>query len=183
MIPRRGIFILILLLLLLWGWEFYRVRYGGKALETESPTKSRGTLVFLGEGFPEKGIHQFYDDPTPKSVIQMTLSDVSFFALEASFLKVPLSSGEGLEILIRNGQPVEIKRFWIPSEQRIALFISLHPDHMSRRDWEALPGIGPRLAEKIEENRQKNGDFGCLESLKRIKGIGGKRIQELKKYF
>jgi competence protein ComEA len=183
MIPRRGVFILIFLLLLIGIWEFYRARNSGEALEMESPLPSRGTLVFLGEGFPEKGIHQFYDDPTPQSVIHMTLPGIASIAVDSTLLNSSLRSGEGLELFSENGQIVEIKRFWIPSEQRMALFIPLHPDRMSRRDWEALPGIGPGLAERIEKNRQKNGDFGCLESLERIKGIGEKRIQKLKKYF
>nr|WP_283775430.1 helix-hairpin-helix domain-containing protein [Desulfuromonas sp. CSMB_57] len=54
---------------------------------------------------------------------------------------------------------------------------------MTLRDWEALPGIGPKLAERIEEDRQKNGDFGVWSEVQRVKGIGPRRIEALEKYF
>jgi competence protein ComEA len=47
---------------------------------------------------------------------------------------------------------------------------------MSRSDWVALPGIGKKLAENIHIDRQKNGDFGSLDALKRVKGVGPGRI-------
>ncbi len=180
---QKGTLVLVLILLLVGCWEFCRVRCSGSALEMQSPLQTRGTVVFLGNGFPEQGIHQFYDDPTPQSVIHMTLCGVALNNKKGAGLDAPLESGEGLDLLLENGQLLEVKRFWIPSEKRMALFIPLHPDHMSRGDWEALPGIGPKLAERIEANRQINGDFGCLENLERVKGVGEKRIQQLKKYF
>ena len=179
----RGILFLALFLLLIGGGEYIRIHSGGKALEMESPSLARGTLVFLGEGFPEKGIHHFYDDPTPQSVIQMTLPEVLGKLGKNSSMNIPLHSGEGLELLLENDKLIEIKRFWTPSETRMALFIPLHPDRMSVRDWEALPGIGPKLAVRIEKNRQINGDFGCLENLKRVKGIGDGLLQRLQIIF
>jgi competence protein ComEA len=65
----------------------------------------------------------------------------------------------------------------------MAIGVKLHPDHMTREDWEALPGIGSRLAEKIEENRQKNGDFGALDDLKRVRGVGSKSIERWRCFF
>ncbi|MCP3177174.1 helix-hairpin-helix domain-containing protein [Desulfuromonas sp. KJ2020] len=54
---------------------------------------------------------------------------------------------------------------------------------MSLADWTVLPGVGPKLAERIEKDRQKNGDFGSLEALQRVKGIGPKRINSWKFFF
>jgi competence protein ComEA len=50
-------------------------------------------------------------------------------------------------------------------------------------DWQALPGIGPKLAERIEVDRQKNGEFASLEDLKRVSGIGKKRIEAWRIFF
>lgn len=69
------------------------------------------------------------------------------------------------------------------ARKRVALGIALHPDRMSRADWESLPGIGPKLALAIELDRQENGDFGHLEALERVRGIGPKRIEAWRKFF
>ena len=179
----RGILILVFLLLLLGGREFLRVHYSCKAQEIGLSPLARGILVYLGEGFPEQGMHHFSDDSTPRSVIQMTLPIIPLNLDKSPAMTSPLQSGEGLKFLSENGKPFEIKRFWIPSETRMAFFIPLHPDRMDLQDWQALPGIGPRLALRIEKNRQKNGDFNCLENLARVKGLGKKHIQRLKTYF
>ncbi len=67
--------------------------------------------------------------------------------------------------------------------KRIALSIPLHPDRMDLDDWSALPGIGAKLAARIETDRQKNGEFGTFENLARVKGIGQKSLSRWQKYF
>jgi len=45
---------------------------------------------------------------------------------------------------------------------------------------ETLPGVGPKLAVRIIEHRQKNGAFKKVEELMNIKGIGEKAFLKLK---
>jgi competence protein ComEA len=45
-------------------------------------------------------------------------------------------------------------------------------DVASAADIETLPWIGPTLAERIVNNRDRCGPFGSLEALKRVAGIG-----------
>lgn len=182
--PPRGTFLLVALLSLglavVYGRELSHDREEPPAFFVE---KREGIAVLLGKGFPAPGVHQFSDGTSPWDVIKMTGLDVSTSCPESSLSVRPLLNGEALDVVEKSKQDYEIKRYYMPATQRMVLGIPLHPDRMSGEDWEALAGIGPRLAQAIEEDRQRNGDFGSLAGLQRVKGIGPKRLNAWKDFF
>ena len=48
---------------------------------------------------------------------------------------------------------------------------------------EDLPGIGPALAARIVEHRQKNGAIKSLEDVMAVKGIGEKNFSKIQSYL
>jgi len=50
----------------------------------------------------------------------------------------------------------------------------------TEQDFDALPGIGPRLAERITEYRQSAGAFHSLDELRAVKGIGKKKFERIR---
>lgn len=50
----------------------------------------------------------------------------------------------------------------------------------SRSDLEALPGIGPVLAERIVAYRTQQGPFSSIEELEEIEGISTRTVEELR---
>jgi competence protein ComEA len=50
----------------------------------------------------------------------------------------------------------------------------------AEQDFDALPGIGPRLAERIMEYRQSVGAFHSLDELRAVKGIGKKKFERIR---
>jgi comEA protein len=47
---------------------------------------------------------------------------------------------------------------------------------------EALPGIGPSLAQKIISERDKRGEFRSIDDLMKIRGIGRKFVARLRPF-
>ena len=45
---------------------------------------------------------------------------------------------------------------------------------------ETLPGIGPATAAKIVDDRTRNGRFGSIDELRRVSGIGEKKVEAIR---
>ena len=50
----------------------------------------------------------------------------------------------------------------------------------SREELESLPGIGPKLAERIVSYREENGPFTTAEELCEVSGIGEKLLEKIR---
>jgi competence protein ComEA len=135
-----------------------------------------------GAGFAT-GVYQFYDGSTLSDVMKLTGPLPADLLTTVPVLPRLLQKGESLEI-VKKDQRIEILRQgWMRASHRVAMAIPLHPDRMSRTDWTVLPGVGDALAERIEINRQNNGDFKVFDALIRVKGIGEKRIESWRAFF
>lgn len=183
MTPVRGQLLLIGVLLVISAMTTSRTFF----LSEESPafllTEAGKVTVELADGFPDQGIHQFIDGATRLDVINLTAMEISS---EIDWLggdNIPLRSGERLALSEKTTISKEVRVSWMTAAKRVALGIPLHPDRMNQEDWTVLPGIGASMAEKIEKNRQKYGEFGSFENLKRVPGIGAKRLSSWNQYF
>ena len=47
-------------------------------------------------------------------------------------------------------------------------------------DLEALPGIGPKLAQRVIEHRDERGPFRTVDDLRQVRGIGRKKFDRLR---
>ena len=57
------------------------------------------------------------------------------------------------------------------------------PLDLNRAGWEELedlPGVGPELAGRILEYRQKKGSFKSIQELLKVAGIGPKKLAQIK---
>lgn len=50
----------------------------------------------------------------------------------------------------------------------------------TQTELETLSGIGPSMALKIIEHRNKNGDFSSIEDIKNVQGIGEAKFESIK---
>ena len=179
-----GTFLLVAILLSIL---LFRVSRATFPVRDEFPAfyvhKPGYVTIYLGRGFFNYGYRQFIAGVSPVDVIRM-----AGFVLPVELEKIlmeqgALRSGEAIEIVLVDAEVTDVRRFYVHAGQRITLGIPLHPDTMNASDWQALPGIGPRLAERIIFYRQKNGEFGSLEALVRVKGIGKATVKRLSDFF
>lgn len=183
MISLRGVAPLVALLLGFYCVAIGRQAFSGKFLSAVSFSSGDACYVELGPGFRHPGMHQISDGRLLETVISLTDLDCVRMDAAEVFSSLHPKSGMYLRAHCKDLNNMEIFSSWMSAAKRIALGIPLHPDRMNLSDWEALPGVGPRLAERIEADRQKNGDFGELAALRRVSGIGPKRINDWQGYF
>lgn len=58
--------------------------------------------------------------------------------------------------------------------------LTVHVNRATAEELVSLPGIGPKLARRIVEERNRGGRFVTLSDLSRIKGITPKILERLK---
>ena len=56
-------------------------------------------------------------------------------------------------------------------------------NHSSREELEKLPGIGPALAARIVEQRERYGPFRRAEHLMMVRGISERRFRQLRPFI
>jgi len=147
------------------------------------PSKSNYVHFELSGPGLSPGVYQLNDGLSVLDVIKMTAFHSGHLSPSAENYFKPAINGARYGIAKKDQKIEIVQRGWMSAGKRIALGIALHPDRMSRSDWAALPGIGKTLAEKIHIDRQKNGDFGSLDALKRVKGVGPGRITNWRTFF
>ncbi len=72
-------------------------------------------------------------------------------------------------------------------EERNDLFSSsfslININTADREELVGIPGIGRKIAGEIIRRRTNNGNFSCLEQLKKVKGISNKKLEEIKEHI
>ena len=65
----------------------------------------------------------------------------------------------------------------------LARGVSLNINEASAEELVLLPGLGPALATRITEYRQRHGAFSSLEGLVQIRGIGEAKLARLRQFL
>lgn len=69
------------------------------------------------------------------------------------------------------------------TDAALALGLRLDLNAASADALETLPGVGPRKAAQIAEDRARRGPFASVDELDRVKGIGPATVEQLRPYL
>lgn len=142
-------------------------------------------MVQISGEVAHPGIYEISDKKMTNSVIQMSMPLCAGWTETAGVqLTTRIHTGEELYFTCKppdNSPSIQIAP--MKSSHRLTLGIPLELNLMNESDFELLPGIGPALAQRIIQYRQINGDFGSIDELLLVEGIGEKTLKKLSHYF
>lgn len=102
--------------------------------------------------------------------------------LERLNLARRLQDGEQVRVPRRSTpQPPALAGTATPAASPEALKININT--ATAQELEALPGIGPTLAQRIVAYREANGPFTSIEQLLEVKGIGPVLLEKIRPYI
>lgn len=147
-----------------------------------SPLQLTQILLIDSSGHLD-GIHQINDAEGLIDVINLAGLRLSSDLRHKLLDRERFDGGESIVFRVDSGVIDAIEFGWMPAALRMTLAIPLCVNRMTLADWDDLPGVGPSLAQRIDRNRQLNGEFTSFIELKRVKGVGKQRIKKWNPFF
>ncbi len=170
----------------------YSVRESGESRSDNLSDDEPGTdvcVVDVSGAIEEPGVYELGEGSRVKDAVNVagglsSLADEDWVAKNLN-LAAPVSDGQKIYIP-EKGEAAEVASVGsqsgdIRGTEALTVGSSgkINLNQASKDDLETLPGIGPALAGRIIEYREKT-PFESVEELTAVKGIGGKTLQDLR---
>jgi competence protein ComEA len=168
---QLGVILLLgAVLLLLWAWR------ANFFLAPSPPPPRDLTLVFVEVSGPgaHPGVYAFEHAPTLAEVWQKGGG-----AGTAPDTPDQITSGSRVEIA-EDGHH-QLSR--MHGAELLTLGLAIDLNRATATDLDALPGLGPALAQRIMDYRQQHGPFKTIDDLIQVSGIGPKLLEKIKPHL
>ena len=147
----------------------------------EKPT---GTVTARIAGdLPHPGVYAVTPPCTVADLIRLSAPGQEPGSADDRLLTRPVADGDVVTVTPGQGMNRFLALGRMPAAERMILGIPLDPASMTAADWEALPGIGPALTERITRYGGERGGIRTLDELRGVSGLGERTIEKLRPLF
>jgi competence ComEA-like helix-hairpin-helix protein len=135
--------------------------------------------VYLSDPEHGAGFHSFEPGQLLVQLVDRRLPQLSD-QLSDGCEQIVLAPGTRIDLQIGGGAEERICSVLPVSERcRYLLGMPLNVNRAGAEELVLLPGIGPRLAERIIETRRSAGGFSSPDDILQVRGIGEKVLQKM----
>ncbi len=127
----------------------------------------------------KEALFQEKDHDMPERIIVLALS-VIFFVLSVLLYGKASRPMKAITV-VKSDMAAKLSLSEIEADLREASKVPVNT--ATAEELTALPGIGPVMASRIAEHREKNGRFYSVESLLDVKGIGPAKLEKIKEHI
>jgi competence protein ComEA len=166
-----------------------------EAAPTEStaptePTPSAEVVVHVSGAVKRAGVYRLAPDSRVADAIEQAGGATEHADLDALNLAEPLQDGQKIHVprkgevsppTVASVAPSRTPRS-APQAAAAATQFPINLNTATAEQLEAIPGIGPVLAQRIIEYRQTHGRFQSVDELLEVHGIGAKRLESMRPY-
>jgi competence protein ComEA len=150
----------------------------GTPVVLEPPPTPGPIRVHVAGAVANPGVYELPDGSITRQAIEKAGGALDNAAMDRINLASTLSDGEQITVPIQvdASDPTSIAR----PETNASAHDLLDINTATAPELERLPGIGPSLAQKIVEYREKYGPFGKVEDITHVSGIGSAKFDQIR---
>jgi competence protein ComEA len=156
----------------------------------EQPPPSE-VVVHVSGAVKQAGVYRLAPDSRVADAIEQAGGATEHADLDALNLAEPLQDGQKIHVprkgetsatAVINAPPTRAPRSAPQATAVAATQFPINLNTATAEQLEAIPGIGPVLAQRIIEYRQTRGRFQSVDELLEVRGIGSKRLESMRPY-
>lgn len=151
------------------------------SMPTKSDAKTEPTateaIVYVSGEVVRPGVYHL----TPEARAEKAIAAAGGFLPEADAASINLASKvqDGMQIHVPNKQE-NASGTGAASGNGTHKGDKIHINRADEKTLDELPGIGPAMAKRIVDYRNTHGPFQAIEDLKKVRGIGEAKFEQMK---
>jgi competence protein ComEA len=159
---------------------------GASPTATETTPEER--VVHVAGAVKKSGVYRLGANSRVADAIEQAGGATVNADLDALNLAEPLTDGQKIYVPRKGEVPAPLTVSSAraskasPPEKTATVQFPINLNTATAEQLEAIPGIGPTLAQRIVEYRQTHGKFQSVDDLLEVQGIGQKRLENMRPY-
>ncbi|OGO46110.1 MAG: hypothetical protein A2Z30_04930 [Chloroflexi bacterium RBG_16_64_43] len=152
----------------------------GRPVELLPPPDPPGIQVFVRGAVRATGVFHLPAGSLVEQALQAAGGALPQADLEGLNLAAPLSAGDEVRVRFRPTAVLTPLPGALPAATAPAPNHRVNLNSAGLAELDSLPGIGPTLAQRIIDERQRHGPFARVEDLLRVSGIGPALLEKIR---